>query len=724
VKARLCVFLLTLLAQAADTAYIHGRVLDNSTGQPLARVRVAVCGQALAVITTATGDFSLPNIRSGALDVELGAAGFALEVRHVNLPPGTRLEVEWRIGVGPGPGLRGGELRLLSGALFNDPVRAVESLPGVSVRDELYANFTYHGAAGLYLDGVELRNGYHTFQGVERFGSVSLLNADVVDAVVLQGEPSARYAGAAVLNLETRDTGREGPRFRLNANAFETTLTGQGALGRRAYWLASARRSYLQYIVGVMGAPSLALGYQDVFTRLQYNTGPRHRLTLLLLGGTTNADGTGLSVESFVDTFMDGRQRTALGQFTWSWTPTPRAAFQTVAAWNRLTERHFNGVRAPLLDTTAQSADLRHDGSLAFGRARLEAGAEAHRDAQRYTRLAAWDAASRTPGGALWPVAAFRASTWNTAAYAQQNWSPVSRLQFTTGARVDRVSLTAQNVWQPRASVAVGLSRRLRWSADYGVFARLPDLVERFGPFPNAALGAERAVRLQSGLAWRLSPADRLFVNLYGLDSRHIAWSEQAEWRLLGERTLWPRYGAPLRDTLRGRARGVEAAYERRGAGRLSGRFAYSYGRARNDDPLTGAHFDADLNQRHSVQAFSAWRLSPAVSLSARYRWSSGLPVPGYYRADLTAEYPQFWLSDQRNQFRMPAFSRLDLRADKSWYRPRSRITFYIELTNALNQRHYRFCSFEQLPFGVTSGWLARERTIPILPMAGLRMEF
>lgn len=100
---------------------------------------------------------------------------------------------------------------------------------------------------------------------------------------------------------------------------------------------------------------------------------------------------------------------------------------------------------------------------------------------------------------------------------------------------------------------------------------RFPELVELLGPFPNPKLQAERTDSAESSIAWSPGTGTRLRATVYVRRASHIAYSEQTEWRLVGERTFGPLYGAPLRDTLRGHARGFELVVERRGANRISG---------------------------------------------------------------------------------------------------------------------------------------------------------
>ena len=99
------------------------------------------------------------------------------------------------------------------------------------------------------------------------------------------------------------------------------------------------------------------------------------------------------------------------------------------------------------------------------------------------------------------------------------------------------------------------------------------------------------------------------------------------------------------------------------------------------------------------------------------------MPIAGFFRGEVTAADPRFWVSDTRNQLRASAHQRLDLRIDKAWYRRRSRLTAYAEVVNVLNHSQHRYCPFDQVPFTSAFGCLDRQRMLPILPAAGLTIE-
>jgi hypothetical protein len=114
-----------------------------------------------------------------------------------------------------------------------------------------------------------------------------------------------------------------------------------------------------------------------------------------------------------------------------------------------------------------------------------------------------------------------------------------------------------------------------------------------------------------------------------------------------------------------------------------------------------------------------AYRWSGRTSLSARLRYGSNFPIQGYVGEDASG----YVLTDQRNGLRLPAYSRLDLRADRTFTYRKSRLTVFMELVNALNHDNYRANS-AGVNLSTRRVFDPIESLFPLLPVAGLLIEF
>jgi hypothetical protein len=141
---------------------------------------------------------------------------------------------------------------------------------------------------------------------------------------------------------------------------------------------------------------------------------------------------------------------------------------------------------------------------------------------------------------------------------------------------------------------------------------------------------------------------------------------------------------------------------------------------ARYDDLRTGETFPADVEQRHTWNLYAHQRLSNRISVSARFRAATNTPLVGYYR-EVDGRY---FVSDLRNRTRLPFYSRLDLRANRTFDVARGRLTLFVEIINTYNRRNLR--GRERVGVSGRTGEVfgATEKLFPIVPSAGFLLEF
>ena len=113
------------------------------------------------------------------------------------------------------------------------------------------------------------------------------------------------------------------------------------------------------------------------------------------------------------------------------------------------------------------------------------------------------------------------------------------------------------------------------------------------------------------------------------------------------------------------------------------------------------------------------FRVAYRTSLSARLRYGSNFPLAGYIAQDANG----YLLSARRNGTRLPAYARLDLRADRTFtYRSR-RLTLFLEVVNAMNRENVRPNS-PGINLATRRVFEPTEKLFPLLPVAGLLIEF
>ncbi len=284
-------------AQSQDPGEVRGVVMDARGGETLSHVDVQLVGGAYRTTSDAAGRFLLSAVAPGDYVLNVSTVGYHLVRRPFHLNPGEVREFEVILStdtfrmtetvvakVGPFEPLRqdspstlvlaGTDAKNLGSVLADDPLRAVQSLPGVSSNNDFDARFSLRGAdysrIGLYLDGILLHVPFHTIQGQSVSGSGTAFNGDMVEQLELHaGAFPVRFEdrSAGVLDVYTREGSRTGTTVRAFASMSNAGAMVEGPLGKskRGSWLVGARKSYLQYILQRTFPDTSSRTYRGVF---------------------------------------------------------------------------------------------------------------------------------------------------------------------------------------------------------------------------------------------------------------------------------------------------------------------------------------------------------------------------------------------------------------------------------------------------------------------------
>jgi outer membrane receptor for ferrienterochelin and colicin len=400
----------------------------------------------------------------------------------------------------------------------------------------------------------------------------------------------------------------------------------------------------------------------------------------------------------------------------WFWIVSNHFTLDSTISHDSTVLKNINHSNQLLFDTTPRQLTFKQDAAYLGPRHKIEAGYSARRLDQDGNR-----ARVEFSTGQLVTTDQFSKLSWQPGAYIQDTVTGLkSRLTVTWGGRFDRLSLTGENVWMPRGSLAYSVSPKTRLTMAFGQYSEFPNFFQLAGQFANPALNAERATHYTMQMERSINDKTRVRVEVYDREDRNGIFSADTEYRLVGDHATGPGIPEPIQwnNSLRGHARGAEVFIERHSVNKLSGWVSYSYGAARYRDAATNLSFDGDFDQRHTLNSYATYRLKPTLNLSAKYRYGSNYPAAGF----LTITGGPLRLNSERNRSHIPPYSCLDARANKAFNFDRWKLTLYGEVLNVLGRQNFRYVITTDTVNHFVS--FDREDLFPRLPIAGIRLEF
>ncbi len=733
---------------------LRGRVVDAHSGEPVAKVKIVVSGSPQNATTDEAGAFTLTDVPPGELNLYITTVGYGLVKKTITVKEADAAEVvialnqeaatlTEQVTVTAEPyavtetnaaseqTLNKTELQDLSKVIISDPIRAVQSLPGVTANDDLRAEFAVRGAdyrrVGIFLDGVLTENFLHLASGnADERVTLAVINTDTINEVsLLSGAFPAKYgdARAGVLLLETRDGNRIKPAFRFSTGLqLGTSGVADGPLAnKRGSWLFAARSSLLDYLsraIGKIGNNDTETGsvdFSDVEGKVIFDLSSRHRIGFGGYSSGLKFKESSLPNQLDPNAIFKARSRNSLVNAFWDYTPNSRLLVQTKIFGTRTNFKSTNGNNSILKDESVTQFGARSDlNFLVRPSLRIESGV--------YLRSIS---ARQISNVFLFPLPGTRVNleTFDRRAaeessYLQDTYTNQRHgLSLTGGLRIDHSGLTSETKASPR--MALALRVRTSWTirAGFGRYYQFPDFEAVFGQLGNRSLRAEQATHYNLSVERTFGDRYRALVEMYDREDRHVIFNlfqPQLQSKPITFAQL------PFRNSLSGHARGLEFTFQRRSANRLSGWLTYSFASAHFKESPTGLSFAGDFDQRHTLSAYGSYRFTGTFNVSGQWRYGSRFPIPGFFRS----QGSDIFLSSERNSLRLPAYSRVDLRANKAFLFEKWKLTLSAELLNVTNHKNLRVPIIDGID--LTTGRVFRHfgATMPVLPAVGVAIEF
>ena len=728
--------LLLSLLQAQPVHQIRGTVIEKNSRQPLEFINVMVLGLNKGGVTNAEGHFTIEQVPPGIYRLQATAIGYKsvttpeyiVSTKDLNIS----IEMEENltelagVTVTASPFRRDLEspvsLRIIglqeiekSPGANRDISRIVQSYPGVAFspigyRNDLIVRGGSPSENRFYLDGVEIPNINHFSTQGASGGPVGILNADLIREVNFYTGAFPTDKGNAlssVLDFKLRDGDMERNSLKATLGASEVSLASNGHLGKKTSYLVSVRQSYLQFLFDMLGLPFLPT-FTDAQFKLKTRFDARNELTVLGLGGidkmklNTKADDED---NEYILSYLPKIQ-----QETFTLGAVYRhyagAHVQSVVAShsylnNRNTKYQQNDESDPdhlmlRLRSTEQNTQLRLENSSSFRNWKVTVGTSL--DYSQYSNTT------------FQKVYTDRAQTFDYHTYLGiMRWGLFGTINYTSiderftaslGLRADANNYSAamkdlSDQLSPRLSLSYQLTEHWSLSGNAGLYYQLPPYTALGFKNNNGLYANKYALRYMQvsqgsiGLNWRKGDTFEVSVEGFYKDYDKIPLSVADGIPLTCKGNDYGVIGNELlTSTAQGRSYGAELLLKWLVAKKLN--LASSF-------TLFKSEYRTD---KESEYIASAWDNRFIFNLRGTYNlprhWSVGMKVSCIggapytpYDADKSslvtawnAQGKPYYDYTRYNEERLPAFTQVDIRIDKTFYLKRCMLGFYIDLQN------------------------------------------
>lgn len=739
----LLIFLITLSYGYAQQATVRGRVFDAVSNEPLPFVNLVVAGITTGTVTDLNGNFQLTGLNPGFIRIQASFIGYkqaispeievsSARVATVEIPmQATNQQIE-EVRVTASPFRKTDEspvsLRTIGiGEIENSPganrdvSRVIQSFPGVqstpAFRNDIIIRGGGPSESRFYLDGVEVPNINHFATQGASGGPVGILNADFLREVNYYSGAFPANRGNAlsgVLEFFQVDGNQDKLKFRGTVGASELSATLDGPLSEKTTFIVSTRRSYLEFLFGLLELPFLPT-FNDFQFKVRTRFDQKNELTLVGLGAIDLFD-LNLNIKD-----PDDQQKYILSQIPVNeqWTYTFGAvykhfrenSFQTLV----LSRNHLNNEAYKYLENDDSSEDnriygfvseeienkFRFENNTRLEGFRLNFGVNT--ELATYTNNAT---GKRFYEGQVVDISyntRLNLFKWGAFAQASKNFFD-ERLTLSIGLRSDANNYSDQmnnllNQLSPRISASWEFSPN--WSINFntGRYYQLPAYTTLGYKIGNEFINKKNGLKYISvdhiigGFEYRPKSnilfSTELFWKNYGKypfsvnDSISLA-NKGADFGVIGDEEVT--------STSKGRAYGAEFQTRINTSNGFNLNLSYTLVRSEFTD-WRNILLPSSWDSKHLVVLTSTKDLKRNWRVGTRWRFVGGLPYTPWYldkssRVDawniLGAPYLDF---NRINSERFRPFHQLDLRVDKAYYLNRLTAKFYIDIQNFYNYK-------------------------------------
>jgi len=725
---------------AFGTGSVKGRVFNIKNNEPVPFATILIWETTKGGVADAEGNFNLENVDPGFYKIRVSAVGFKayisesfritkaagatilipLEEENINIaevvvkPSFFQKKEESpvslrTIGIDEIEKNPGGN---------RDISKVIQSYPGVASTPAYRNDIIVRGGGPaenkFYIDGVEIPNLNHFATQGASGGPVGIINVDFIREVNFYSGafPASRgNAMSSVLEFNQREA-NEKLKFRGTVGASDLAVGVEGPLTRKTTFMASVRRSYLQFLFKAIGLPFLPT-YNDFQFKIKTKISPKTELSLIGLGAldqfelNTRANKT-------------EEQRYLLGYLPvnnqWNYTFgavlkhfNPNGNDTYVLSQNKL-----NNSQVKYQDNIEQLQFLTLDYSSyeLESKFRYEHNYRSSSDFKlnygvdlQYASY--FNSTFRKGFAGNNPISINYRSSLDFAKYAV--FGQVSHnffdqlLNFSFGLRADGNSYSDDmsnpiNQLSPRLSASYRLTTGTSLNFNIGRFAQLPSYTtlgyrDFNGSLVNKINGLNyiHVNHMVAGIEFR--PSDNSQVTVEGFYKRYIDYpfSVKDSVSLASKGADYGVYGdEEVRSVSKGNAYGMEILGRLKKYKGISAVITYTFVRSEFTDK-NGTYIPSSWDNRHLLTLTATRNFKKNWDAGLKWRYIGGAPYTPWdiersaIKSAWNAQGIGYLDYSRFNKERLGSFHQLDLRVDKSYYYNNWSLMLYCDVQNVYN---------------------------------------
>ncbi|MBE0652855.1 MAG: TonB-dependent receptor, partial [Bacteroidales bacterium] len=605
-----------------------------------------------------------------------------------------------------------------------DISKVIQSYPGVastpSFRNDLIVRGGGASENRFYLDGIEIPNLNHFATQGASGGPVGIINVDFIREVDFYSAAFPANRGNAlssVIEFNQIDGNKERLKFKGSVGASDLALTVDGPIGEKTTYIASLRRSYLQFLFSAIGLPFLPT-YNDYQFKIKTRFDERNELSIISIGSLDlnelNLDADETEEQRYILGYLPVNEQ---------WTYTIGAVYKHYRdkgfdTWV-LSRNYLNNVAYKYLNNNPDNFRT------------LDYDSHEIENKFRYERFTRFDNGFRLTYGLGGEYAKYYNSTFNKiflngelldvdyntnleifkwGAFGQITRNVLKdRLTLSLGIRSDANNYNneMQNLLKqvsPRFSASYLLAQDLYLNFNTGRYYQVPSYTTLgFRDFDNNLINRDNGLtyisvdHLVGGIEWLPDETSRLTVEGFYKYYRNYPFSVSDSVSISSKGADFGTFGdEEVLSIAEGRAYGMEILYRNRDLFGSNITVSYTLVRSevesfRSETLANGEWVATAWDNRHLLNILAIREIGKNWRVGMKWRFVGGVPYTPF--DNFQSSFVQAWDTrrigildyNRFNQERLAPFHQLDLRVDKEFFLKKVSLNFYIDIQNVYN---------------------------------------